>query len=351
MTQFFKTLTLVALNLSLVFLAGCGVAPQQRSNYIDNTTTTNYFSSTTTTTFPPLITALSCSISADSTTVVPGKTVNFTVTASNGVSTQPYQFGNINLDFNNSMPLRPDTAAVLKNKATAAYPYLSAGQYVVQTTVSKGSENASCVLSVNVQALALTVTALNSNFVGAPGGTLTLVANPLGFDASKTVYYQFYHSEPNIRVIGSGGSISVQALDSSIHRSFNLIVRAYTDFQNFADASVQVAFLPQLNCRKVVSGSQTVNSNVTFTVEAYDPNTGQATPESLVFSDVTIDSDTTLVSGQGSKQVTLKFAKRGDYQPAFRVRSALRNQYCNWYNPTSVAVSPDNLLVPLYINN
>jgi hypothetical protein len=335
MTHFFKTLGFVALNLTLLVLSGCGVA-QSRTNYIDTpTTTVTYFPSVTTTTFQYVNTALSCSISANATAVVPGKPVDFTVTASNGVSTQPYQFGNINLDFNSSVPLKPDAAAVLKNKATASYPYPSAGQYVVQTTVSKGSENASCVLSVNVQSLALTVTALNSNFVGTPGGLLTLVANPLGFDGSKPIYYQFYHSEPNIRVMGNGGSISVQALDSSVHRSFNLTIRAYTDFQTFADASVKVAFLPPLECRFSLVGSPNVNTDLTLTVYSRNPLTGHSSGEELVITagDVPDLTVTDVQDSQGNfigNVKTLRFAKKGPYAPYFTVHSPLRNADCTF---------------------
>jgi len=351
MTHFFKSLSLVTLSLALLVLAGCGAKPQ--GSPYTSTTQYNYFPSTTTTTFPPLITALSCSISASSTAVVPGNPVTFTVTASGGTLPSEYQFGNLSVDFGVALNLSPVSTAVTNFRGTASYTYQASGQYRVEASVSNKGANASCNLQLNVQSLAVNLT---GNLFANVGSSISLVPVAYGFDPSKTVLYRPTvvdggTTNPSyIRVSGGAGGITVQALDQSIHNNVRLTVRAYTDLNNFVDTTVQLAFLPQLNCRYSMTGSQVVNGNVVFRVEAYDQDTGMATGENLIFSYVQPESRTTVVSGASTNQVTLKYNQKGDYISAFRVRSPLRNQYCNWINTTSVAVSAEYLLVPLTIN-
>jgi hypothetical protein len=250
------------------------------------------------------------------------------------------------------------------NQFSAEATFMISGGENIKTTVYENRADGSkrelnCRLTINRGPTAGLALALTGQRVGPLGGTVTLTPKPSGFDPEKTVSYRLSILENNertsaFRAFFSSDGITVQALDNSIHSNVTLNIRAFTDPSQYADTSVSLAFFPPLTCRYYIRGASSFQlpaAKVDVLAEAFDPSTGQWTKEKLEFSDMLPAPHITVVGGPGQSGVALTFDQAGDYLPALRFRSPLRNQYCSWVNSTNVSSSPDYLHIPIEISN
>jgi hypothetical protein len=250
------------------------------------------------------------------------------------------------------------------NQFSAEATFMISGGENIKTTVYENRADGSkrelnCRLTINRGPTAGLALALTGQRVGPLGGTVTLTPKPSGFDPEKTVSYRLSILENNertsaFRAFFSSDGITVQALDNSIHSNVTLNIRAFTDPSQYADTSVSLAFFPPLTCRYYIRGASSFQlpaAKVDVLAEAFDPSTGQWTKEKLEFSDMLPAPHITVVGGPGQSGVALTFDQAGDYLPALRFRSPLRNQYCSWVNSTNVSSSPDYLYIPIKISN
>jgi len=328
MKQLLKYSSLVAFTLSL--LTGCG-SPAQRSTYSGPVVTTTSSSIPYSPPTTPLA-GLACRVTSDVSVVAPGRTVNFKVTASGGPLGTNYTFGRLWVDFGSSVPLTKSTNVLTPNIATAANVFSTQGQKFIRAEISNDQgEQATCDATLSVQSQVL---AFSGDKIADLGGAITLVPQVYGFEPNKTIYYSYSVLENNvnnplIQISGGSSGIVIRALDQLKHANVTVSVFAFTDPSNYVQTSVQVAFLPQLRCRLVVTGTKTVNNPVTFKAEAWDPMTGMATTERLSFVSISEVPDVTVTSGLYTSQAILNFAKAGRYLPSFQVQSLDRSNGSN----------------------